>query len=67
MNEKRSDINSGKPGEADQAPQKPKVPLDRPPAIEDLRFVVKGTLSLMGKFINDLEWLYSKIRSWEKK
>lgn len=37
-----------------------------PPAIDDLRFFVKGSLSLFAKFVNDLDWFLAKINSRNK-
>ncbi len=37
-----------------------------PPAIDDLRFFVKGSLSLFSKFINDLDWFLSTINPRNK-
>ncbi len=36
------------------------------PAIDDLRFFVKGSLSLFSKFINDLDWFLSTINTRNK-
>lgn len=38
----------------------------RPPAIDDLRFFVKGSLSLFAKFVNDLDWFLAKVNSRDK-
>ncbi len=38
----------------------------RPPAIEDLRFFVKGSLALAAKFINDLDWFLAELKSRNK-
>ncbi len=38
----------------------------RQPAIEDLRFFVKGSLSLFAKFVNDLDWFLTKINPRNK-
>lgn len=38
----------------------------RPPAIDDLRFFVKGSLGLFAKFVNDLDWFLAKINSRDK-
>ncbi len=66
MNEQQPGT-TGKETPSDQAPRFRKRPLERPPAINDLKFIVKGTLSLMAKFINDLDWLVSRIGSKERK
>ena len=38
----------------------------RQPAIADLRFFVKGSLSLFAKFVNDLDWFLTKINPRNK-
>lgn len=38
----------------------------RPLAKEDLRFFVKGSLSLFSKFIHDLDWFLTEINSRNK-
>lgn len=39
----------------------------RPPAMEDLRFVVKASMALAGRFIQDLDLLLRQLNSREKK
>ncbi len=38
----------------------------RPPAIDDLRFFVKGSLTLFAKFVQDLDWFLAKVNSRNK-
>lgn len=49
-----------------QAPETGRFGTSRPPAIEDLRFFVKGSLSLVAKFVHDLDWFLDKIKSRDK-
>ncbi len=49
-----------------QIPEKNDTETVRPPAIDDLRFFVKGSLTLLAKFVHDIDWLLTKIKSNDK-
>ncbi|MCW8796514.1 MAG: hypothetical protein OQK67_05560 [Chlorobium sp.] len=44
-----------------------KSPENRPPAMNDLRLFVKGSLSLFAKFIEDVDWFLTTINSKDKR
>jgi hypothetical protein len=59
-----------RPGEKSDLPLQQKKTVEkgsqepfRPPAIDDLRFFVKGSLTLFAKFVNDLDWFLARINS----
>ena len=55
--------NHIKPGQTTETGRRENI---RPPAIDDLRFFVKGSLTLFAKFVNDLDWFLAKINSRDK-
>jgi len=57
-----------KPGDFSQ-PEKTSErtsPESRPPAMNDLRLLVKGSLSLFAKFVEDVDWFLTTINSKDK-
>ncbi len=49
-----------------QTPETSDMGTTRPPAMDDLRFFVKGSLSLFAKFVHDVDWFLTKIKSSDR-
>ena len=47
--------------------QKEKNLAPRPPAINDLKFVVKASIALAGRVIQDIDWFLQELNSRRKK
>ncbi len=57
-----------KPGDFSRPKKNPEMtsPESRPPAMNDLRLFVKGSLSLFARFIEDVDWFLTTINSKDK-